>query len=70
MRRDNDIQFDVRGEAIFLFCDTILSIPFEGYRALHDYATNIYSQKLFVKMLVRPLLLTLNACTKFTVDEN
>lgn len=38
--------------------------------ALHDLATNLYPPKLFVSMLVRPLLLTLNACTKFTVDEN
>mmetsp|Transcript_16532 Transcript_16532/g.34920 ORF Transcript_16532/g.34920 Transcript_16532/m.34920 type:complete len:1375 (-) Transcript_16532:78-4202(-) len=68
--RDEKIVFDKRGEAIFLFCDTILGIPFEGYRALHDYATNLYPRNLFVKMLVRPLLLTLNACTKFTTDEN
>jgi hypothetical protein len=32
--------------------------------------TNLYPPKLFVSMLVRPLLLTLNACTKSTVDEN
>ncbi|KAL7546171.1 hypothetical protein ACHAWF_009514, partial [Thalassiosira exigua] len=70
IRRDDEIVFDVRGEAIFLFCDTMLSIPFEGYRALHDFATNIYPRALFVKMLVRPLLLTLNACTKTTVDDN
>mmetsp|Transcript_4030 Transcript_4030/g.9096 ORF Transcript_4030/g.9096 Transcript_4030/m.9096 type:complete len:1153 (-) Transcript_4030:125-3583(-) len=70
IRRDDEIVFDVRGEAIFLFCDTLLGIPFEGYRALHDFATNLYSSKLFVKMLVRPLLLTLNACLKYTVDEN
>jgi hypothetical protein len=38
--------------------------------ALHDFAVNLYPRKLFVDMLVRPLLLTLNACTKFTIDEN
>ena len=70
IRRDKDIKFDVRGEAIFLFCDTILGIPFEGYRALHDFATNLYPRTLFINMLVKPLLLTLNACTKFSVDEN
>jgi len=70
IRRDEEIVFDVRGEAIFLFCDTILGIPFEGYRALHDFATNLYPRNLFVKMLVRPLLLTLNACLKVTTDEN
>jgi len=70
IRRDEDVVFDRRGEAIFLFCDTILGVPFEGYRALHDFATSLYPRNLFVKMLVRPLLVTLNACTKFTVDEN
>jgi len=32
IRRDKSIVFDVRGEAILLFCDTILNVPFEGYR--------------------------------------
>lgn len=67
---DEELAFDVRGEAIFLFCDTILGLPYEGYKALHDYATNLYSRDLFVKMLVRPLLLALNACLKVTTDEN
>ena len=31
IRRDEEITFDTRGEAISLFCDTILSLPFEGY---------------------------------------
>lgn len=96
LRRDESIVFDPRGEAIFLFCDTMLGLPFEGYNgrfllgnqifrrlpfhsypasrfsciALHDFAVNLYPRKLFVNMLVRPLLLTLNACTKFTIDEN
>ena len=70
IKRDESVVFDQRGEAIFLFCDTMLGIPFEGYNALHDFAVNQYPRKLFVDMLVRPLLLTLNACTKYTVDEN
>ncbi|KAL7544039.1 hypothetical protein ACHAXR_013506 [Thalassiosira sp. AJA248-18] len=70
IRRNEGIVFDVRGEAILTFCDTILGIPFEGYRALHDFAIKLYPRNLFAKMLVRPLLLTLNACTKFSVDEN
>ena len=41
-----------------------------SFPALHDFAVNLYPRKLFVSMLVRPLLLALNACTKFTVDEN
>lgn len=31
MRRDDSVVFDMRGEVIFLFCDTILGVPFEGY---------------------------------------
>ena len=31
IRRDESVVFDVRGEVIFLFCDTILGVPFEGY---------------------------------------
>ena len=53
-----------------LFCDTLLGLPFEGYRALHGWATTLYSRQLFVKMLVRPLLVSLNACLKFHVDEH
>ncbi len=32
--------------------------------------TTLYPPQLFISLLVRPLLLTLNACTKSTVDEN
>lgn len=32
IRRDEEIVFDTNGETIIAFCDTILSIPFEGYR--------------------------------------
>ena len=28
----DDANFDGRGEIIFAFCDTLLSLPFEGYR--------------------------------------
>jgi hypothetical protein len=31
LRRDESIVFDQKGEAIFLFCDTMLGLPFEGY---------------------------------------
>ena len=69
IRRDESVTFDVRGEAISLFCDTILSVPFEGYNALHDLAID-YPKNIFYSMLVRPLLLSLNSCSKFTIDEN
>eukprot|EP00986_Skeletonema_menzelii_P005715 scaffold2117_cov141-Skeletonema_menzelii.AAC.10 len=70
IRRDESIVFDLHGETISTFCDTILSLPFEGYKALHTFATSHYPGALFVKMLVKPLLRTLNVCASHTVDEN
>jgi len=70
IRRDESIVFDLHGETISTFCDTILSLPFEGYKAIHTFATSHYTGSLFVKMLVRPLLRTLNVCASHTVDEN
>eukprot|EP00985_Skeletonema_marinoi_P002068 scaffold836_cov135-Skeletonema_marinoi.AAC.7 len=70
IRRDESIVFDLHGETISTFCDTILSLPFEGYKALHSFATLHYTGSLFVKMLVNPLLRTLNVCASHTVDDN
>jgi len=70
IRRDESIVFDRHGETISTFCDTILSLPFEGYKALRAFATLHYTGTLFVKMLVKPLLRTLNVCASHTVDEN
>jgi alpha-tubulin suppressor-like RCC1 family protein len=70
IRRDESVVFDLHGETISTFCDTILSVPFEGYKALHSFATSQYTGSLFVKMLVKPLLRTLNICASYTVDEN
>jgi len=68
--RDDGIVFDMRGECISLFCDVILSVPFEGHKALHGWALNLYPREIFAKMLVQPLLRALNECLKFSVDEN
>ena len=70
IRRDESVVFDVHGETISTFCDTILSLPFEGYKALYAFATLHYNGTLFVKMLVKPLLRTLNVCAIRTIDEN
>ena len=48
----------------------LIWIDLTSITALHDFATNIYPRKLFVKMLVRPLLLALNVCSKITIDDN
>mmetsp|Transcript_8087 Transcript_8087/g.11776 ORF Transcript_8087/g.11776 Transcript_8087/m.11776 type:complete len:1158 (-) Transcript_8087:98-3571(-) len=60
-RDDNDsLVFDGSGDLIKALCDTILNLPFEGYKAFLTWATTMYPHDLFVRMLVRPLLNQLN----------
>jgi len=54
------VKFDVRGEFLFLLCETILGLPFEGYKALMAWATTVYGKELFVPFLVKPLVSQLN----------
>ncbi|EJK76295.1 hypothetical protein THAOC_01949, partial [Thalassiosira oceanica] len=54
---------------IFAFCETLLSLQFEGYRALQNYATN-YPRPLFVSHLVSPLLVALTKCLTSSRDNN
>ncbi|KAL3906342.1 MAG: hypothetical protein SGILL_009307, partial [Bacillariaceae sp.] len=61
--------FDVRGNLLVLLCETILGLPFEGYRALMAWTTTVYGKELFVALLVKPLVLfedlaTFRASTK------
>lgn len=56
-----DVQFDVRGDAIQLLCETILGLPFEGYKALTAWSTSVYAKELFVPFLVKPLMDQLNS---------
>jgi hypothetical protein len=56
-----DVQFDVRGDTISLLCETILGLPFEGYKALIAWSTSMYAKELFVPFLVKPLIDQLNA---------
>ncbi len=57
---ERDIQFDVRGDTIQLLCETILGLPFEGYKALTAWSTAVYAKELFVSFLVKPLMDQLN----------
>lgn len=59
-----DIQFDVRGETIMLLCETILGLPFEGYKAFTAWSTSVYAKDLFVPFLVTPLIDQLNFMIK------
>lgn len=55
MRRHEEIRFDVRGDAILMFCETILGIPFEGYRCeFNIYIPNILSCFFVLISIVRP----------------
>lgn len=54
------IQFDDRGQLFFLLCETILGMPFEGYKAFLAWTTTVYGKELFVPFLVKPLVVQLN----------
>ena len=47
LRRDESIVFDPRGEAIFLFCDTMLGLPFEGYNGEFQLGYQIFNRLSF-----------------------
>lgn len=67
--KDEATSFDTKGQIIFAFCETLLSLQFEGYRALQNYATN-YPRPLFVSHLVSPLLVALTKCLTSSRDNN
>lgn len=48
--------FDRRGDLILSLCESILGVPYEGYVALMAWATSVYTNDQFVKLLIRPLL--------------
>jgi ubiquitin-protein ligase E3 A len=54
------IQFDVRGNLVYTLCETILGMPFEGYKAFLALTTTVYGKDLFVPFLVKPLIVQLN----------
>lgn len=56
----DDVFFDKRGDAILYLCETILSLPYEGYRALMVWATSVYTGEMFAEYLIRPLVAQLN----------
>ena len=67
---DQNISFDLHGNIISALMETILELPFEGYKAFLQWATSLYSGDLFIKMLVKPLLGQLDKSLKVTVDDN
>ena len=59
-KEESEIKFDVRGDLLFLLCETILGLPFEGYKAFLAWSASVYGEKLFVPLLVKPLVQQLN----------
>ena len=49
-------EFDARGELSLSLCESFLNLPFEGYRAIQQWAASVYGPKYFSKFLVRPLI--------------
>jgi alpha-tubulin suppressor-like RCC1 family protein len=58
--KESRITFDSRGDLLFLLCETILGLPFEGYKAFLAWGAAVYGEKLFVPLLVKPLVQQLN----------
>lgn len=62
--RKNDnpptFDFDGPGDLILLLCESILGLPFEGFKAFTSWTTSLYARDLFVPFLVQPLKDQLN----------
>jgi ubiquitin-protein ligase E3 A len=54
--------FDRRGDLMLTLCDVILSLPFEGYKALMVWATHTYSAADFQRLILQPLHSQLAKC--------
>ena len=54
--KHSKLRFDFRGDVILALCDTMLSLPFEGYKALLSWATLQYDRRMFREYLVEPLI--------------
>ena len=49
-------EFDVRGDLALSLCETFLSLPFEGYKAIQQWSASAYGPMYFSKFLLRPLI--------------
>jgi hypothetical protein len=60
LRDSKETTVDLRGDLIQSLCETILGLPFEGYKAFLTWSTSLYSKESFVSLLVQPLISQLN----------
>ncbi|GAX11174.1 ubiquitin-protein ligase E3 A [Fistulifera solaris] len=63
------VDFDPRGSCVMALCETLLGLPYEGFKALLVWMT-LYPSDLFVRMLVKPLLSQLGKALHIEIDEN
>lgn len=68
-RSEKDGIFDSRGDCVTLLCETLLSLPYEGFKSILAWMA-LYKRDLFVSMLVHPLLCQLGKALHVDVDEN
>mmetsp|Transcript_470 Transcript_470/g.1072 ORF Transcript_470/g.1072 Transcript_470/m.1072 type:complete len:1462 (+) Transcript_470:89-4474(+) len=54
--RESNVKFDYRGDLILTLCDTMLGLPFEGYKALMAWTTLQYNRNMFREYLIKPLV--------------
>ena len=54
--RESNVKFDYRGDLILTLCDTMLGLPFEGYKALMAWTTIQYNRNMFREYLIKPLV--------------
>ena len=47
-KEESKILFDARGDLLFLLCETILALPFEGYKAFLAWSATIYGEELLM----------------------
>lgn len=61
--------FDPLGTCISTLCETILDLPFEGFKNILAWIGQ-YPPELFVRMLLKPLMSQLNKALRIEVDED
>jgi ubiquitin-protein ligase E3 A len=65
--KTSDRMFDRRGDLILTLCDVVLSLPFEGYKALMVWSTHTYSADDFKRLILKPLHSQLAKCLSVDV---
>eukprot|EP00980_Cylindrotheca_fusiformis_P004137 scaffold902_cov147-Cylindrotheca_fusiformis.AAC.2 len=62
--KESSVNFDSKTTLIISLCETVLGLPFEGYKALMSWATSMYQKEWFAPYLVKPLVVQLSKVIK------